>query len=103
MKNFGFYVKLSPKQFRQERFRDLVRFLVASSLAPEIAMVGDSRAGPSSCLCGFVRDTLAQLLALAGRRARALWARAHPSTRLREGNFGVASPLAIFAPAPKAI
>jgi hypothetical protein len=26
-----------------------------------------------------------------------------PSTRLREGNLGVASPLAIFAPAPKAI
>jgi hypothetical protein len=37
-----------------------------------------SRAGPSLCLCGFVRDTLAQLLALAGRRVRALWARAHP-------------------------
>ncbi len=37
------------------------------------------RGGPSSCLCGFVRDTLAQRLVLAGLCARALWARAHPA------------------------
>ena len=37
----------------------------------------------ASCLCGFVRDTLAQRLDLAGRRARALWAR---------GGFAVAGP-----------
>jgi hypothetical protein len=41
-----------------------------------VGMTG--RAGPSSRLCGFVRDTLAQLLALAGRRGRALWVRGHP-------------------------
>jgi hypothetical protein len=37
-----------------------------------------SRVGPSSRLRAFVRDTLAQRLHLAGRRGRALWARAHP-------------------------
>lgn len=47
-----------------------------------------SRAGPSSCLCGFVRDTLAQLLAFAGRRVCALWVRAHPyPSRRREGKL----------------
>ena len=35
--------------------------------------------GPSLCLRGFVRDTLAQRLVLAGLCARALWARAHPA------------------------
>ena len=35
--------------------------------------------GPSSCLRGFVRDTLAQRLVLAGLCVCALWARAHPA------------------------
>jgi hypothetical protein len=50
----------------------------------------------SSCLCGFVRDTLAQLLALAGRRARALWARGQPLTQwsLSDQSGGLIPPLA---------
>ncbi len=58
-------VNIALKMPRSMRFRMTSRAALLRAFVP-------------SCLCGFVRDKLAQRLALAGRRARALWARGIP-------------------------